>query len=246
VNCRNCDTPLPYGAMFCGECGATVLAPRSIVPPPPPRTSDTVIIQPLHPVYRPAIDPEPEIAPAAAPSPLARAAERIVVPAPPAAAPAPAAPSPIRMPPPVADPAAPPPAAAPPAPNADPDDLEATRIVRRDQPQTPPGARFVLQFSTGDSSTVTGTGLIGRNPVAQPGESFDRLVVILDPGKSVSKTHLEFGQTNGVFWVSDRFSGNGTIIRQPDEDPRRAEPGKRYPVVRGTRVDIAEQFFVVS
>ena len=218
MKCRNCTAVLPYGAMFCGECGATVLAPRVVEAPGRPRTSDTVIIQPLPPAYRPAIDPNPVIAVLPVDLPSA---------------------SPIRMPPAAAQAAIPDPHAAL---NAELDDFEATRVVRRAQP----GERFVLQFSTGDSATVTGSGLVGRNPVAQPGEVFDQTVVILDPGKSVSKTHLEFGQTNGVFWVSDRFSGNGTIIRQPETDPQRAEAGKRYPVARGSRIDIAEQFFVVS
>ena len=120
-------------------------------------------------------------------------------------------------------------------------DVEATRIVRGRQ-----GDRFVLQFSTGENATVFGTGLIGRNPVLQPGEFVDQLVTIVDQGKSVSKTHLEFGQTSGVFWVVDRFSANGTVVRQPDAPPQRLDPGKRQPVARGTRVDIGEQFFVVS
>jgi len=121
------------------------------------------------------------------------------------------------------------------------DDLEATRIVRNRQ-----GDRFVLQFSTGENSTVFGSGLIGRNPVVQPGEFVDQLVTIVDSGKSVSKTHLEFGQTAGVFWIIDRFSANGTVIRQPDVRPQRLDPGKRQTIARGTRVDIGEQFFVVS
>lgn len=134
-----------------------------------------------------------------------------------------------------------------PAPNPIPDeapddDLDDTRIVA-------PGARgdrFILQFSTGESFSVTGAGLLGRNPMPEPGEYFDSLVTISDPGKSVSKTHLEFGQESGSFWISDRYSGNGTVIREPDRQARRCEPGKRYRIVRGTRVDIGEQFFVVS
>jgi hypothetical protein len=122
------------------------------------------------------------------------------------------------------------------------DDVEATRIVT----QNGTGDRFVLQFSTGESVTVSGAGLIGRNPSAQPGEYVDQLVSIFDVGKSVSKTHLEFGQEGGRFWVSDRYSTNGSIVRQPEADPRRCEPGSRYFVVRGTRIDIGEQFFVVS
>jgi hypothetical protein len=122
------------------------------------------------------------------------------------------------------------------------DDLEATRIVRREAD----GERFVLQFSTGENVTVTGSGLIGRNPVAEPGEAFDHLVAIRDPGKSVSKTHLEFGQVAGAFWVSDRFSGNGSVLRQPDARAERLQPGKRQLVTRGSRIDIGEQFLVVS
>jgi len=122
------------------------------------------------------------------------------------------------------------------------DDLDETRIVDR----SAGGDRFVLQFSTGESVSVSGTGLVGRNPVAEPGEYFDSLVTIADPGKSVSKTHLEFGQTSGSFWVSDRFSGNGTVVREPGSPPRRCDAGKRYRIVRGTRIDIGEQFFVVS
>jgi predicted component of type VI protein secretion system len=117
----------------------------------------------------------------------------------------------------------------------------------REVPEPPaPPARFILQFSTGESFSVTGTGLVGRHPVAEPGEYFDHAVTIADPGKSVSKTHVEFGQDDGVFWVLDRFSGNGTVVREPGEDPRYCEPGRRYRVPRGGRVDIGDQFFIVS
>lgn len=126
-------------------------------------------------------------------------------------------------------------------------EIEDTRIV------TAPGGstratspRFVLQFSTGESVTVAGTGLIGRNPTAEPGEYFDNLVRILDLTRSVSKTHLQFGHEQGEFWLTDRYSGNGTILRPPERAASRAEPGKRYLVVRGSRVDMGEQFFVVS
>ena len=127
-------------------------------------------------------------------------------------------------------------------PFADISDVSETRLV----PRGPRGDRFVLQFSTGESVSVSGTGLIGRNPVAEPGEYFDTLVAIVDPGRSVSKTHLEFGQDDTSFWVSDRYSGNGTVMREPDREPRRCEAGKRYRVIRGTRVEIGEQFFIVS
>jgi hypothetical protein len=121
-------------------------------------------------------------------------------------------------------------------------DLEETRITAPSKS----GERFVLQFSTGESVTVFGTGILGRNPTPEPSEYFDQRVTIFDPTKSVSKTHLEFGQTAGAFWINDRFSGNGTGVRQPDAQRVACEPGKRYLLARGSRVDIGEQFFIVS
>ena len=152
-----------------------------------------------------------------------------------AATPAPAAPAMAPAPPPAA------PISSPPESTLEPD-TENTRLV----PRGSTGARFVLQFSTGESYTVLGSGIIGRNPSPEPGEVIDHIVTIVDPGRSVSKSHLEFGQDNGVFWVSDRHSGNGSVIREPGSEPRYCEPGRRYRVVRGTRIDIGEQFVVVS
>lgn len=122
------------------------------------------------------------------------------------------------------------------------DDVEQTRIVAR----RPLGEPFTLQFSTGESFTVQGTGLVGRAPAPQPGDSIDLLVRIIDPGKSVSKTHLEFGQDDGHLWISDRWSGNGTVLRPPASVAKRCEPGKRVRVPRGSRVEIGEQFFTVN
>lgn len=125
----------------------------------------------------------------------------------------------------------------------DPDeDVEETRIVVK----TTSDAPFVLHFSTGERTAVHGTGLLGRLPRPQPGERFDDLLTVHDPGKSVSKTHLELGRDGDDLWVSDRHSGNGTVIRHIDGSIRRCEPGRRYRVERGARVDIGEQFFLVQ
>lgn len=225
MSCRYCGTPLPPGALFCGECGRAVEsepvverapAVREPVPACPqcgePVDGNDVFCGECGFVLGSSRDT------AAMPA-SARAAAADVRPARPTPDPFPWGRDP----------------------RSD-VDLEETRIV----PAGAAGERFVLQFSTGESVTVTGTGLVGRNPVAQPGEYVDQLVPVVDAGKSVSKTHLEFGQEGGRFWVSDRFSTNGSIVRQPDVDPKRCEPGRRYFVARGTRVDIGEQFFVVS
>ncbi|MDN4647213.1 FHA domain-containing protein [Curtobacterium sp. PsM8] len=124
----------------------------------------------------------------------------------------------------------------------DDEDVEATRIVSR----KPEHAPFLLHFSTGERLGVHGSALLGRLPRPEPEEHFDELLTIRDPGKSVSKTHLELGRDGDDLWVSDRYSGNGTVIRHIDGSIRRCEPGRRYRVERGARVDVGEQFFLLQ
>lgn len=142
-----------------------------------------------------------------------------------------------------------------PTPPAPVPDVQAPDVQGPDVPAAPPivpvaavavSETFVLQFSTGETVAVTGTGLIGRRPLPQPTEYFDHLIQVADVGMSVSKSHLEFGQHDGELWVSDRFSGNGTVVRRSDGTSLRCEPGRRYLVPRGSRVEIADQFFVVT
>ena len=269
MNCKYCGTPLPADAMFCGECGRSVvvtsvriaaparvatdavdgLAPLATAKPtitptitvPPeilrPVAANTVVSDPV------ASDPDGDAHDDAEPDANADAA--------PTAAPAGVSAGDTAVLEPLllrqleldlaSNEAAPPPQHPDPA-LEELHDIEATRIVRGG----PAGARFVLQFSTGESHAVFGSGLIGRNPVAEPGEYFDTRIAISDPGKSVSKTHLEFGQSDGQFWILDRFSANGTIVRQPGATATRCDGGKRYIVPRGARIDLGEQFLVVS
>ncbi|HWD62743.1 MAG TPA: zinc-ribbon domain-containing protein [Humibacter sp.] len=110
---------------------------------------------------------------------------------------------------------------------------------------SPAPVPYVLSFSTGERVVVVGAGLLGRRPFAQPGERFDQLVSIADHERSVSKTHLEFGVEAGELWVCDRYSANGTVIIPPAGAPRRCEPGRRYRVPRGGKVEIGDRWFDV-
>ncbi|HWH27054.1 MAG TPA: FHA domain-containing protein [Pseudolysinimonas sp.] len=274
MTCQYCASEVPEGALFCGECGrsldAAAVAP-AVVEDAAARSALPSMRTPVPAsVPKPAVSASvprqavPEHMPIqAVPASEAWPFDSVVSPE--SVGPEPVSPESVL--PAASDPAEEYPVENPTAPQSEPEgtvasagarvtpdpfpwgtstpdegDVEATRIVS----QHGGGERFVLQFSTGESVTVSGAGLIGRNPAAQPGEYVDQLVSIFDVGKSVSKTHLEFGQDQGRFWVSDRYSTNGSIVRQPEAEPRRCEPGRRYFVVRGTRIDVGEQFFVVS
>jgi len=241
VNCLICGAPLSVGAMFCGECGSSTKATPKTRKRHDPRPNDTTIIQPLRP--RPTVVSIPVSTAAAAPGPPEQ---------PGASAPARAGTA-LE-----ADAQATVESSSPFAPgrrlhpvNPTPPSRQGahthgSHVALTGGDAAAGGGAFMLQFSTGEDLEVRGTGLIGRRPMPQPSEHFDRLVQIIDPGMSVSKTHLEFGQHDGELWVSDRFSGNGTVIRRPDATMVRCEPGRRYLVPRGSRVEIGDQYFQVG
>lgn len=105
---------------------------------------------------------------------------------------------------------------------------------------------FTITLGNGDSVEITQSGLLGRMPTPAEGEEFEHLIVVSDPGRSVSKTHLEFGVDGNELWIADRNSGNGTIVREPGVVPRRAQPGTHYTVVRGTRLDFGDLHLTIS
>ncbi len=119
-------------------------------------------------------------------------------------------------------------------------------VVVPQRHEASPSPTFTLIFTNGDSISVAAGGLLGRNPVAGPGESHEHLIIVTDPDRTVSKTHLEFGMEEGEFWVADRFSGNGTMIFETGKPPRRLVPGRRYRVERGSRLGIGEQAFTLT
>lgn len=218
MTCRICGAELPDGAMFCGECGSSTSATPESRRRPDPRPGDTTVIErPARRTSGVISIPVDGFRAAVAIEATDAAGGDLLVSASPESPGSPGSPGSSGSP-------------------------ESSGSLLT----TPPAARFVLTFSTGETRTVFGSGLIGRRPLPQPGEVFDHLVQIADRSLSVSKTHVEFGEHDGTLWVADRFSGNGTIVRRLDDGAMRCEPGRRYLVPRGSRVELAEQFFIVS
>jgi len=122
--------------------------------------------------------------------------------------------------------------------------VEAPRFA--DEAELETVVSFTITLGTGESVILTQSALVGRMPQPAVGEQFEHLIVMTDPGRSVSKTHLELGITAGQLWIADRNSGNGSIVREPGVVPRRAQPGTRYEIVRGTRIDLGDQHLTIS
>lgn len=227
--CEVCQSALPEGALFCGECGsslsrthtipviaevAQVIQEFELVPEPQPEQQH-VVAPPAQSFIAPVVvqdDAEPETT-------STNIVEQIVA-----------------------------------------VNLEELFEAAPARVVTPP--RFATEFASenelasmvsfsitmgnGDTVEITRSGLLGRMPTPEEGENFEHLIVVSDPGRSVSKTHLELGVDGSELWISDRKSGNGTIVREPGVVPRRAQPGTRYTVMRGTRVDFGDLHLTIS
>jgi pSer/pThr/pTyr-binding forkhead associated (FHA) protein len=111
---------------------------------------------------------------------------------------------------------------------------------------------FILDFSDGQHFETSGNGVIGRNPVVHtPGTELDdpahvQLIEIEDDTKSVSRAHLAFGQYDGVFWVLDLGSANGTTIVYPGDGAYACDPNTRHEVDPGSVVKFGTASFALS
>jgi pSer/pThr/pTyr-binding forkhead associated (FHA) protein len=111
---------------------------------------------------------------------------------------------------------------------------------------------FVLDFSDGQRVETSGNGVIGRKPaVHTPGTEFDdpahvELISVPDGAASVSRAHLAFGQYDGVFWVMDLGSANGTTISYPGDGTFACDPNTRHEVDPGSIVRFGGESFALS
>ena len=149
---------------------------------------------------------------------------------------APVVPEPVAVAPVVPEPVVAAPVVAEPAPTASLPAASPAAVV------TP----FNLVFSTGERAQVVGRGLIGRMPVAPANETWDHLIVVSDPSKTVSKTHLRVEALAEGLMVTDLDSANGTVVSMPGIAAERLAPHERVIVRSGASVGIGDQSFTVQ
>ncbi|MFB2583574.1 FHA domain-containing protein [Herbiconiux liukaitaii] len=283
MKCRTCGTTLSAGALLCGECGTSAIAPRPTLGDTarfdrkalldtilreqrraaaarqsatasagrPPHTSARPITPAVARWTAPPVDETSDDSTAAIPTQVAPERDPLTPSIPATDSPAAAAAALASAVAPEHEPTVAPehdPAIAPESnrglnPDQAPEPQPATPRHAAPQKHDPSRPLYSLVFSTGESVRVSGSGLVGRNPTPLPGEHVDYLVQIVDPARSVSKTHLVFGLENGEFWVADRGSSNGTRLGLDLVDPVELTPGERIRIPRGTRVGIADQYF---
>ena len=137
------------------------------------------------------------------------------------------------------------------------DDVEMTRLTATPALSTPllrsPAERFArprlqatLQLWDGRSVLLEGTALIGRSPAPRAGEvPPNQLLEAVDPGHSVSKTHLAIGVDPDGVWLRDRNSTNGTVVTLPDGSQILCAPEQRVQIPAGSSVAFGDCWLAV-
>lgn len=125
---------------------------------------------------------------------------------------------------------------------AEDDDLDSTRISQA----TADARHWTLVLSDGQRLTVDVPIVIGRDPVAPASVSSGRSVPVVDAWKSVSKTHAVIEVRDGMLWVTDLHSTNGTTITNPVGEAMACPPEVAMPVGDGWTISAAEVSIVAS
>jgi hypothetical protein len=113
-------------------------------------------------------------------------------------------------------------------------------------PSAVPQSLLLLAFDTGQREQLTLPTAVnlGRNPVAtEPG---DALIIVTDPDRLISKTHLRLEHDGENAWVTDAGSTNGSELVDDDGRGRVLAAGVRTRLDDGVRVRLGERVFTVS
>ncbi len=200
--------------------------------PAPPQAFDIPVAPP------PPPPPAPRPGPGMRPPPPPRSAGRAVPPPPPAPRPAtpppggaglvtgvPGMPGRGPVPAPVPNQAAPRFASAAEQMFAEDDSLFHTQLVQRSELALP----WEIQFADGTRRQLAGAIVLGRNPVPPPGVVATP-VSVNDPHRSVSKTHALLELRDGMPWLTDLHSSNGTTVTNEVGEAIVCEPGVPLPL----------------
>ena len=126
-------------------------------------------------------------------------------------------------------------------------DIEEAERVATEKPRTKRApARFVLKFAHGPQITVGEMpGIIGVKPASDDDSPEVQRITLDDETDTVAPEHLEFGVKNGVFWVKDLKTVNGTVVEEPGARALQCIPYDTYSLVRGSSVTLGSLSFTL-
>ena len=113
------------------------------------------------------------------------------------------------------------------------EDTRSRQIMEAQNDHRPMTAE--LGLPGGATRKVTGTVVIGRNPIARPSETVLRL-----SDESLAPNHLRLTIGPLAVWVEDLGAASGTCIRLPDGTHEACLPGKHVQVPAGSVIEIGD------
>lgn len=123
---------------------------------------------------------------------------------------------------------------------AEDDSLFHTRMVQQTEAALP----WAVQLPDGRVRAIDSALVLGRNPTAPPGSAAVPMAVD-DPHRSVSKTHTLLELRDGLPWVTDLHSTNGTTLTNDVGEALICEPGVPVPVGDGWTAGLGEYSITV-
>lgn len=123
---------------------------------------------------------------------------------------------------------------------AEDDELFHTRMVQASDAALP----WLLRFADGRGVPLVSTLVLGRNPAPPAGGTATPLA-LQDPHRSVSKTHALIELRDGLPWVTDLHSTNGTTLTNDVGEALICEPEVPMPLGDGWRVGLGEYSFTI-
>lgn len=113
-------------------------------------------------------------------------------------------------------------------------------------PAPSPGGEVVVQMDDGSTWVVARPTLIGREPQAGSRDDGFGVLMLADPERSVSRTHVAVGRDNGGLWIQDRSSTNGVLVTEPDGNELKVVAGRTARISSGSRLVLGSRWIVVS
>lgn len=103
---------------------------------------------------------------------------------------------------------------------------------------------WMLTLADGQRFQVGGSLVLGRDPSAVPARPHAALVPVVDPAKSVSKTHAVIDLEGAELSITDLHSTNGVLVTGQQGGARDLAAGERVVLQPGDRIELGS--FVVS
>ncbi|WP_157005915.1 FHA domain-containing protein [Agromyces laixinhei] len=101
-----------------------------------------------------------------------------------------------------------------------------------------PHGPWVLALDDGQRFQVGGSLVLGRDPAPVPVRQHATLVPVVDPAKSVSKTHAIVDLEGAELSITDLHSTNGVLVTDAHGAEHDLDPGERVVLSPGDKVEL--------